>query len=519
MPPELDNLTEALQRHLGLQQAQTFEPENITGDAVARITSKRGDLTRLAKLWSAPEEVAQELVASPEPGKCKEPLLALRKVLDSSLVVNRYASGAPKTFLPFTPLFVSSRSTGTLYRDLGRSVVEGLWGRPGLADSISAIRAQILTWASQHPLALLLTALCKEQVSDKPKDSARLAAAIEQDSTLRNWVDRVVVQDWKAWLQVAPRLSVDEQVETMTSLIGLHLHIALLWRLGDSVPLTLAQDRPRVPPVFFVAIEGNDGESGVGTAAYHSCQRAAYNFIGFWRERAYKALEVVAGEAIEQTAKQDPALEKSLQSSDWTSPRVWSTIRIKGGKKSERAFNEYNNLVLQRLQEQSAFSTLPTRPNLVRLLVESLASPFGGESSVVDKVKDFLRGTGRAAGIVGPNDARSRRRYLLDERGVSILARLHATRHHADIMSDEQDPESVEAFLDDVFERYGLVVTTDRVKVQERLSNPGPFQKLQPLFPSEEAVRRNRAALDRRLDSLRLVRRYSDASAVITSLT
>jgi hypothetical protein len=150
-----------------------------------------------------------------------------------------------------------------------------------------------------------------------------------------------------------------------------------------------------------------------------------------------------------------------------------------------------------------------------RLVVESLARPFSGDSSVVDKVKDFLRGTGRAAGIVGPNDPRSRRRYLLDERGLSLLARLHARRSPEDVRSDEEDKTSVEAFLDDIFDRYGMIITTERSRVREQLAGSGPLRRLEALFPSEEAARRNRAVLDRRLDALRLVRRFSDASAVI----
>jgi hypothetical protein len=42
VPLELDNLTEALQRHLGLQQAQTADPDNIAADAIARLVGQRG---------------------------------------------------------------------------------------------------------------------------------------------------------------------------------------------------------------------------------------------------------------------------------------------------------------------------------------------------------------------------------------------------------------------------------------------------------------------------------------------
>jgi len=512
MPPELENLTEALQRHLGVQQAQSFEPENITADAIARLVDKRGDSDRLEQLWRSPDEAAQNLVEG-DPTSAREPLLALRKVLDSSLVVSRYASGVPKSFLPFTPVFVRSRYAGSVYRDLGRSIVEGLWARPGLADTRNLIREQVARWGTQHPLALLLAPLCRERAGEKTKDKAQLAAALDADADLRAWADRVVVADWKAWVRAAPRLSVDEQVETMTGLIGLHLHVALLWRLGDTVPLGSKTVREqRYPPLFFLAVEGQVGDTALASAASHACLRAACNFLGFWRGRAYDALELVARQAVDQAAGEDKTLRKALAPADWTAPRVWLTIRIRG-KRTERAQREFAELLEDKLREQADTDRKPDPGTIRRLVVESLARPFSGDS--LDKFKDFLRGTGRAAGIVGPNHPRSRRRYLLDERGLSLLARLHTCRVPEEVQSDEEDRASVEAFLDDIFDRYGMIITTERSRVRERLTGSGPLRPLEALFPSEEAARRNRAVLDRRLDALRLVRRYSDASAVI----
>jgi hypothetical protein len=512
VPPELENLTEALQRHLGVQQAQTFEPENITADAIARLAEKRGDSERLEQLWRSPDEAAQDLVEG-DPTSAREPLLALRKVLDSSLVVNRYASGVPKSFLPFTPLFVRSRYAGSVYRDLGRSVVEALWDRPGLATTREQIRDQVAGWGVQHPLALLLAPLCRERATEKVRDKALLAAALDADADLRAWADQVVVEDWKAWVQAGPRLSVDEQVETMTGLIGLHLHVALLWRLGDTIPLgsKLVRDR-RYPPLFFLMVEGQESDAALAGASSHACLRAACNFLGFWRGRAYDALELVAGQAVEQAATEDETLRNALAPMDWTAPRVWLTLRIRG-KRTERAQREFASVLETKLQDQASLHREPDRETVTRLVVEALARPFSGVS--LDKFKDFLRGTGRAAGIVGPNQPRSRRRYLLDERGLSLLARLHACRAAEDVRSDEEDRASVEAFLDDIFDRYGMIITTERSRVRERLARGGPLRQLEALFPSEEAVRRNRTVLDRRLDALRLVRRYSDASAVI----
>ena len=322
MPPELDNLTEALQRHLGVQQAQSFEPENITADAIARLVDKLGDSERLEQLWRSLDVATQNLVEG-DPTSAREPLLALRKVLDSSLVVSRYASGVPKSFLPFTPLFVRSKYAGSVYRDLGRSVVEGLWARPGLADTRDLIRKQVNRWGTQHPLALLLAPLCQERAGEKAKDKAQLAAAFAVDDDLRLWADRVVVEDWKSWVQAAPRLSVDEQIETMTGLIGLHLHVALLWRLGDTVALGSKTERAhRYPPLFFLAVEGQAGDTALVSAASHACLRAACNFLGFWRKRAYCALELVAGQAVDQAATEDKSLKKALTPGDWTAPRV-----------------------------------------------------------------------------------------------------------------------------------------------------------------------------------------------------
>lgn len=517
MPVELDNLTETLQRHLGLQQAQTFDPENVTADAIARLTGRRGDLTRLVRLWEAPAEAARELVDGGDEAQRQQFLSALRRMLDSALVINTYkSSGVPKTFRPFSPLFVSAHRIGNLYRDMGRSVAESLWNRPGMADVRGALAQQVQSWAGQHPLALLLQPLCKEVRAEAAREVAQLAFAIEADEALKGWVDRVVVQDWKAWLKAAARLSVDEQVETMTGLIGLHLHVALLWRLGDSVPLRTTGERDRCPPFFFIAIEGQQHEAT--GSAYQACLRSAYNFLGFWRERALRALEVVARQAVERAAGEDAALRRALKAKNWTDPRVWSTLPIQGGKRTARATAEYRRTLEEQLGEREKEERKPEEETLRRLVVDSLARPFGGDSSVVDKVKDFLRGTGRAAGIVGPNDARSRRRYLLDERGLSLLAHLHACRPPEEIVCTEEDPTSIEAFLDDLFSRYGMVITTERGGVRDYLAGGESGRKLLSLLPSDESARRNRLVLDRRLDALRLVRRYSDASAVIVPL-
>jgi hypothetical protein len=438
-------------------------------------------------------------------------------MLDSVLVINANKAGVPKTFRPFSPFLINAQRPSTLYRDMGRSVMEGLWTLPGLSEFREQLAVRVRSWGQHHPLALLLKPLCKKTTLDQPRDDALLVLALRSDTALRNWAERVVVEDWKVWAKAADCLSVDEQLETMTGLIGLHLHVALLWRLGDTASLGTTGERDRCRPFFFVTVEGHQQEIGGG--ASQACLRAAYNFLGFWRERAHKSLEVVARQAVDKAATDDTALRKALRSKSWTDPRLWSTIPIRGGKKTARATEEFKLTLISLLEEQEALDRKPEEDTVRRLVAEALARPFGGNSTVVDKVKEVLRSTGRAAGIVGPNDIRSRRRYLLDERGLSLLAHLHACRPQNEIHTDEEDRTSIEAFLDDIFDRYGLVVTTDRGAVVDALSKAGDtIKRLVPLLPSEEAGRRNRALLDRRLDALRLVRRYSDASAVIVPL-
>src|ERR1035438_4571827 len=254
---QLDNLTEALQRHLGLQQAQTFAAENVTADGIARLTGRRGDVTHLFELWS---DKAVDLVDGWDPHEHPSVLRALRHVLGAGLVVQRYANGLPKAFQPLSPEFITNKNTNTVFRDLGRSVVEGLWRDPEVR---TALKDRIGTWTGRHPLVHVLAPLCDPaKYEDKTGEAGHLADAARRDPQLDKWLDGVVRQDWRTWLRATEILSPDEQIETMTALIGLHLHLALLWRLRD-------QSAPDTAPCYFVAVAGHGMDQ--------SCTRAAYN--------------------------------------------------------------------------------------------------------------------------------------------------------------------------------------------------------------------------------------------------
>src|SRR5687768_1095423 len=104
----LENIADAFQKHLGIQQAQTFWTENATADAIARLVGKRGDIDRVLSLWGNLAEVGPTLVSGYEAASHLEPLRALRDVLDVSVVVQRHASGAPRSLLPYAPELITS---------------------------------------------------------------------------------------------------------------------------------------------------------------------------------------------------------------------------------------------------------------------------------------------------------------------------------------------------------------------------------------------------------------------------
>jgi len=500
MSNELDNLTESVQRLLGLQQAQTFSPEDITADAIGRLLATRGDISRLQRIWDPAGEAGPDLVAGWDDGEHRPVLHALRRVLNASMVVQRRNDDRPKSFLPFAPEFVGAERVSTIYRDLGRSVVEALWGLPGQEELRSKLKHRIGGWRGRHPLGLLLAPLCPAKNPPQEATPSLLREVIASDEDLRDWVDKTVSEDWNAWLRASESLSIDEQIETMTGLIGLHLHTCLMRRLGRGREQT-------IPACYFVAVDA----SGVDPA----CARGAYNCFGFWRERAGAALQFAAEQAVEKLALQEAEFRRALDQGTWEAARYWAAARIHGGRRAARATEEFTKSLQNSINERIA-GTAPAQDDVFKLAVAALVNAFDTPSGVAAKVKDHLRGYGRAAGIVGPEGRRSRKRYQLNERAIGLLARLHAHRDPDRVRSFDDERRSVDALLDDIFDRYGMVITRERESVDTRLEQErGALAPLLRHFPAEQPMRDNRARLDRRLDELRLVRRYSDASAVI----
>ena len=311
--PQIENLTETLQRHLGLQQAQTFWSEDIVADAIARLVGRRGNVDRLRLLWD--RDRAHELVEGFRPQEHRQALERLRRVLDANLVIQRHRDGSPKTFRPFLPELVTHQRISTVFRELGRTVNDVLWHDEIKGDIIALVGH----WRTRHPLALALAPLTVSvaQAPSQPSNLAELLRA-HGDDALKRWIETTVHQDWTTWLQSAQNLTADEQLELMTALVSLHLHVALLWRLRNE------DERP----IVFLAVAGQDMD--------RACTRAAYNFYRFWGERAYQALKGVASAAISRAQTSTP---------DWSSLEnirdlaAWAAAPIKGPRSVNERFH------------------------------------------------------------------------------------------------------------------------------------------------------------------------------------
>lgn len=477
--PQIENLTETVQVDLGIQQAQTFFAEDMIADAVARLVKRRGDVTRLKGLWQ--QDARASLVSGYQRAEHEAAIVELQRLLDLNLVVQRGRDGLPKTFRPLVPELVSHEKIATIFRDLGRPVVDVLWRDPATK---AALHARVQSWRERHPLSIALAPLCTaiEKPDSLFSTESRLGTLLRGggDPELNKWVDDVALPDWKAWLTATEGMGVDEQIETMVALACLHLHVAALWRLWGE----------RCRPSVFVAVAGHDLEP--------ACARSAYNSYLYWGERAHHALKRAARAAIAKARADTPGFTKVETTAEFSAWMAATIVRARSAN--------------ARFQELVGEAAKTATDNFEQVLVDTLVEAFETPSGVAGKVKDFLRGTGAAAGLVGPDVYRARKRYQIDDRLIELLVRLHVTRGSP--RSEEEEPLSVDALLDDVFHRYGLIVTRDRPPIREALAAER-FRPVVRLLPGDEAMRRNRLLLEQRLDELRLVRRYSDASAVL----
>lgn len=459
-------------------------------DGLARLFGSRGDVTRLKQLWA--RDGAEKLVAGWRPDEHEDALQVLRRALDANLVVQRKRDGTPKSFRPLVPEFVTAAGAGDVYREMGRAVNDALWADPVVRAGVHRCAS---SWRNGHPIAAALAGLCPavREPASEPSHLANLLSS-GSDPALVEWVNTCVAEDWRAWIRAAESLSVDEQLESMTALACLHLHVALLQRLSPESRSLTAEGHDGVRSqrgIFFAVVAGGEFDP--------ACARAAYHVFAMWSGRANDALRLVAGQQVDKVCAAQPDY------GDFSHPRniaAWTSASIVASKRTN-----------ERFRESLIESSQGGRQDGRTAVIDALVHAFSPASGVATKVRDFLRTSGRAVGIVGPDTRNARKRYQLDDRGISLLARLHAHRGD-EVHSGDTEAMSINAFLDDVFYRYGLVVTAERGGAKHALRSESA-KPLAMRMPPNEAMRRNRANLERRLDDLRLVRRYSDDSAVI----
>ncbi|WP_438033738.1 hypothetical protein [Sorangium sp. So ce204] len=497
---EIENLTESFQRHLGLQQAQTVTGENITADAIARLYNQRSDLGRLTQLWR--DDRGDVIVGwSEHRDEYEAALAALTRVIEQGFVTRHKSSGQPHAFLPLSPALITRDQPDVVFRQQGLSVLRVLWSDEGLRERI---QRRVDGWQAQHPIAQLLVPLGRvEPLRERGNPVSNLEMAVANDPALREWVRGVVLEDWEAWLAAAARLSADEQFSTMNALICLHLHVALLFRLRPK-----GEGRTANPPLLF-------GSAARG-AGSNDADRAARNVFDWWADRAHVELREVARGAVDRVAQQSVAHRDTLQATSWDLVRTWG-IDIAG--KATTVSRAWQNILREAIDPRAASGARPADGEVHEVLSDALVRAFTrGSSSVVSKVRDFLRVTGTAAGIVGSHRTLGRKQYLLGDRFLELIARLHAARSEVTVRTTHEEPASLEALIDDVFARYGIVISADREGVRTAIADLEGGQALRALrkrLPSDGTMHENGQEFERRLDELRLLRRYSDASTLV----
>lgn len=498
MPPEIDNLTETLQRSLGVQQAQHVSIENVAADAIGHLFQQRGDVSRLAALWhdGTHDEVdgwashADELDAA---------LRTLRSAIERGLVTRRRGRiGAPSAFVPLSPMLVTRQDNRTIFRNAGVNVIAGLWRDVPLKERL---KERIAGWERRHPVARVLVPLCPPHTPGPDKTASHLDLAAQRSPPLRTWLETKVLEDWHAWLDATEALSIDEQLEHMVALVGLHLHVAILWRL-------LPEGTAVKAPVIFANADRQ--------LRVHDRDRASRDVFNWWNDRVHLALRAEAANAIDGLARKDPYYGEKLRQGRWEELSTWSNPTISHSKNASEA---WKRTLREMIEQRVSAGTTPTPQEAHEFLVDVLVRTFSrGSSHVVSKMRDYLRSTGTAAGIIGPEALLHRKRYRLGDRALELLVRLHVARPERLIATRREESQSIDAFLDDVFDRYGLLVSAEGETARQALhamQEDPTWRVLRKRLPSDEAMRVNRADLEQRLEELRLVRRYSDASAVV----
>lgn len=176
----------------------------------------------------------------------------------------------------------------------------------------------------------------------------------------------------------------------------------------------------------------------------------------------------VARDIIRHAAEQDATLRDSLSAGNWTAPQVWLGQDIREGGQRKRATHEFRDAFEVGLRNAQMRGGAPNATVLEDLLVEALYAAFDTASGPAAKVKDYLRNTGRACGMVGPEGKSRRKRYQLDDGAIELLLRLHAARLPDTVRSDEDEKQSVAAWLDDVSDRQDSEGTATRLGEEPR---------------------------------------------------
>lgn len=493
--PTFGNLTTLTQKRLGVQQAQTITAETLASDAIARLHQRRGDVRKLVELYLRPEANLQGAAAG-VPGAP-----ARVRALVNGMTTVRSRQGWPHSFLPYTPELVTDREVNRIFRDMGTTVVDALWG--GAQSDLSASIREVTSGWARHPLARVFAGLCDPRPIPAPRAGTEARSYLRErleepeGSSLADWARGTVGEDWGAWVAASGGMSIDEQLQTFSILIGLHLHVSLQWSIAPigGRPLSFCVT-PDAPP---------------GPLVSASC-----NVYQWWQGRTLAVLQAVALEQVDAIAASNRDLDGALDANDAALLNRWREVKIESARQqtADRFQQRYQQELTRRADAAQARQVQLSRDDAKDIVRDALLHPFAPSA---EKFRDYLRQTGRAAAYVGPDARFSRKRYQIDARLLGLLARLHTCRTEQQVRTQEEERHSMEGFMDDIFDRYGILVARGREPAEVALSTPA-MQPLLRFLPNEASTEANRHAVEHCLDGLRLLRRYSDASAVLVRM-
>ena len=471
---KLPSLTLSAQKKLGIQQAQSINSIGLMSDIVLQLVGIRGSQAELGTLFKNPGDYLEG------PGKDDERVHESVRALLNSLAIPSRFGGTPEVYRPFHSALVNSSAASKNFRGIGSTVVGGLLG--GRASDVAKKVGEVLANWEHHQVASIFRPFCTAETEPSPEDKSFLREIRNTGGThVSNWIEKYCAQDWDVWTSVAKGLSIEEQMDSMAMLAGLHLHRLLQIQLEDSLNAGILCFDPDI----------------VNTAPSTS-------IYAYYRHRVPVFLRRVAEGEVDRISQQHPELasyELEVTRNRWCA-QVFFESRSK--KESENFRGKFETTLNREVATwmSSRGNTVPITREAAKFAI--INAYISTTKNLDKKIVSYFRDTGTIADIVGPATARHKR-HLMTPKLLSLLASLHVSRSTTQIETQESEHRSLPAFFDDLRVRYGILIS----RSQLRPSGLGWESRVPPSLDD------NAALVSNALERMGQLRRYSDHSAIL----